>query len=151
MTEERTLRIERLVAGTPESVFEAWTNPDILTKWWGPDGVTIPQHELDVRPGGKWSTTMHSAEMGNRTVSGEYRTIDPPRRLVFTWAWHNDGERSENETEVAVDFAPVEGGTRLTLVQQRFHSIEARDNHHKGWESSVNGLAKYLAAQDAAV
>jgi len=146
MPGDRVLRIQRLLAAPPDAVFAAWTDPNRLAGWWGPEGMSIPHHEMDVRQGGAWLTTMRAPDGNEVTVSGVYRIIDPPKRLVFTWAWHNDGERSDDETEVAVDFAPVEGGTRLTLVQQTFASVESRDNHHKGWDSTFNGLEKILKA-----
>ncbi len=144
MSDDTTLVIERILPADPETVFEAWTNPDILAKWWGPDGVTIPNHELDVRPGGKWSTTMHSDEMGNRTVSGEYRTIDPPKRLVFTWGWIDDDGTRGHETEVDVTFDRIETGTRMKLVQTVFENAHQRDMHNMGWDSSFDCLERSL-------
>ena len=76
------------------------------------------------------------------TVSGVYRVIDKPRRLVFTWAWHQDDGSRGHETEVTVTFAPAPGGTRLKLVQQTFQSQEVRDRHRQGWTSSFVCLAQ---------
>jgi uncharacterized protein YndB with AHSA1/START domain len=147
-TDERVLELERLIAAPPERVFELWTEPELLVKWWGPEGYDIPAHALDVRPGGHWRTTMRSPEGKRVTVSGVYRGIEKPRRLVFTWAWDQDDGSRGHETEVTVTFAPAPGGTRLKLVQQTFQSQEVRDRHRHGWTSSFVCLAQ--AAESAA-
>ncbi len=144
MNDDRVLRIERIVPAPPEVVFAAWTEPSKLKNWWGPQGMKIPKKEIDLREGGNWLTVMQAPDGNEVTVSGTYRTIDPPKRLIFTWAWHNDGVRSDEETEVDVAFAPTEGGTKLTLVQQQFATVESRDNHNKGWESTLAGLEDFL-------
>ena len=136
------LRLERLIAAPPESVFALWTEPELIIKWWGPEGYQIPVHALDIRPGGRWRTTMRTPDGGRRTVSGVYRAIEPPRRLVFTWGWEDDKGARGHETEVTVTFEAAPGGTRLVLRQQSFESKESRDNHGKGWSSSFNRLAR---------
>jgi len=138
---DRVLRLERLIAATPERLFALWTDPEQLVKWWGPDGYQVPDYALDVRPGGRWRTTVHAADGAIKTVSGVYRAIEKPRRLVFTWAWHGDDGARGHETEITVTFEPVPGGTRLTLVQRAFEGKEVRDRHVWGWSSSLDRLA----------
>jgi len=79
---------------------------------------------------------MHSPTGTHHTVSGIYRTIDPPRRLVFTWGWDDDNGARGHETEVTVTFDPAPGGTRLVLVQQVFADKDSRGRHEHGWSSS---------------
>jgi uncharacterized protein YndB with AHSA1/START domain len=142
---DRTLRLERIIHAPVERVFNAWTVPEQLAAWWGPEGATIPDYEMDVRPGGRWRTVMKLPDGNAPEVSGVYRAIEKNRRLVFTWAWTRaDGSRG-HETEVTVTFEAVPGGTRLVLVQQVFQSREQRDNHGKGWESTFDALAKWLS------
>ena len=117
--------MERVIAATPERLFALWTEPEELIKWWGPEGFTTPQHDMDVRPGGRWRTTMRSPEGKHHTVSGIYRTIEPPRRIVFTWGWDDDNGMRGHETEVTVTFEPTPGGTRMVLTQQAFADAEA--------------------------
>ncbi len=139
---DTTLRMERLIAAPPERVFEFWTNPALLVTWWGPDKFDVPEHALDVRPGGAWRTTMRAPDGSLHAVSGVYRRIEPHRLLVFTWAWDEaDGRRGE-ETEVAVAFEPTPGGTRMTLTQQGFTSRASCENHQQGWSSSFECLAR---------
>ncbi len=115
-------------------------------RWWGPEGCTTPHHDLDLREGGAWITTMRHGDGSENTVSGVYRRIDPPKRLVFTWAWHVDGVRG-HETEVALDFEPVDGGTRMILIQKTFQSPDLCDRHRAGWRSSFNDLARHIEEQ----
>jgi uncharacterized protein YndB with AHSA1/START domain len=147
--EDRVLRLERLIAAPPERLFELWTEPEQLVKWWGPDGYEVPAHALDVRPGGHWRTTVRSSDGAIKTVSGVYRVVDAPRRIVFTWAWHQEDGSRGHETEITVTFEPAPGGTRLKLVQRAFESKEVRDNHGRGWSSSLDRLARAAAVKAA--
>ncbi|TDI55849.1 MAG: SRPBCC domain-containing protein [Alphaproteobacteria bacterium] len=146
MRNDKILRLERIFAATPQQLFDAWTKADQLVRWWGPEGCTTPHCDLDIRQGGAWITTMRHNDGSENTVSGVYRLIEPPRRLVFTWAWHNDGRRG-HESEVALDFEPVDGGTRMVLVQKTFQSDEQCDKHRMGWTSSFNDLARHIEGQ----
>lgn len=140
--QDRTLIIERVFKAPPDQVFKAWTDPEILVKWWGPEGFTTPECAMDVRPGGAWRTKMVGPD-GAHTVSGVYREIAPPKRLVMTWGWEADGQRG-HETVVDVTFEPVSGGTRMRLVQSLFDSVGERDQHNMGWGSSFNDLDRVL-------
>ena len=145
MSEEKTLRIERVFAATPEEVFDAWTVPEQLAAWWGPDGVTIPEKSIDLREGGNWRTVMQNSDGSRFIVSGVYRTIDRPKRLVFTWAWDQDDGSRGHETEVTVTLEPAGSGTRLTLLQKIFANTEQRDMHREGWTSSFDCLERFVA------
>jgi uncharacterized protein YndB with AHSA1/START domain len=145
--DDRVLRLERLIAAPPESVFALWTEPEKLVQWWGPEGCDVPASALDVRPGGHWKTTMRTPEGKLHTVSGVYRVIEPPRRLVFTWGWDDDRGVRGHETEVTVTFDAAPGGTRLVLQQQTFASAEQRDKHGQGWSSSLVCLERFAKQQ----
>jgi uncharacterized protein YndB with AHSA1/START domain len=136
------LRLERLIAAAPDELFRFWTTPELLVTWWGPEGVDIPEHALDIRPGGAWRTTMRQPNGTRHTVSGTYLEIDPPRRLVFTWAWEDAAGRRGHETVVDVRFESAPGGTRLVLHQARFLDRESRDRHQHGWSSSFDCLVR---------
>jgi uncharacterized protein YndB with AHSA1/START domain len=144
-TDDHVLHMERLIAAPPERVFQYWTEPELFMRWFGPEGYDIPQYDGDLRPGGRWRTTMRSPEGKVMRVSGVYRAIDPPRRLVFTWAWDGDTGPG-HETEVTVLFEPTPGGTRLRLTHQTFESKDSRDNHRFGWTSTLNKLEKLSRA-----
>jgi len=143
VVDDKVLRMERLIAAPPERVFDLWTEPELLTQWWGPDGFDVPASAMDVRPGGHWKTTMRSPDGTLHTVSGVYREIKAPRRLVFTWGWDDEQGVRGHETEVTVTFEATPGGTRLVLQQQAFQSAEQRDRHGYGWGSSFDCLERF--------
>lgn len=137
------LVIERRLKADPDSVFAAWIEPEQIAEWFGPGNMTIPQSQIDARVGGNWAVTMRGDSGQERHVSGVYREIDRPRRLVFTWAWMDDGKRG-HETEVALDFTPDGDATIMRLTQRTFASVEQRDMHNMGWGYSLEGLARLL-------
>ncbi len=142
-SDDRVLKLQREFNAAPDKVFAAWVEPEQIAAWFGPENMTIPRKEIDARVGGKWLTTMLGPDGVERTVSGVYREIDRPRRLVFTWAWHNEGKRG-HETEVTVEFRAKAGGTLMTLTQQAFAESKDRDMHEMGWSSSFNDLARLV-------
>ncbi|MCW5696724.1 MAG: SRPBCC domain-containing protein [Bauldia sp.] len=144
---ERTLVLERLLPAPPPDVFAAFTDPETLLEWWGPEGATVPESEFDIRPGGRWRTVLQTPDGAANTVSGVYRTIAPPGHLAFTWAWHGpDGGRG-HETEVDITFEAAGRGTLMRLVQKLFDSPEATALHNAGWASSLNDLERLLAVR----
>ena len=144
MDDGKILRIEREFKAPPEAVYNAWTDPEILTKWWGPEGMTAPELELNTHKGGSWTATMESAEGNRMTTSGEYKVLEPPSRLVFTFAWTQDDGSRGAETEIEITLAKSDIGTLMTLTQGKFADMAARDGHNEGWSSSFNDLEKVL-------
>jgi uncharacterized protein YndB with AHSA1/START domain len=138
------LRLSRSFAAPRERVFRAFTAPTQLTKWWGPKGFTVPACTMDVRAGGAWHTVMRSPEGKDHIISGVYREIVPPERLVFTWAWEQDGARS-HETVVTIELLETPGGTRLELTHELFESEDSRDRHRQGWSGCFDCLEQALA------
>jgi uncharacterized protein YndB with AHSA1/START domain len=138
---DQELRLERLIAASPDSLFALWTEPELLIGWWGPDGCDTTVEALDARPGGRWRVRMRPPDGAPRTLSGVYRVVEPPRRLVFTWAFEEAGVRG-HETEVIVTFDTAPGGTRLVLEQRRFETRERRDAHHGGWSQAFDRIAR---------
>jgi len=141
---ETTLRLERLIPSPPELLFTLWTTPAQLVRWWAPEGYEASVHDLDTRPGGRWRVTMRRSDGGVVVTSGVYRVVDPPRRLAFTWAWEDQSGARGHESEVMVSFEATPGGTRVVLVQQRFESKQARDNHNVGWSACFDRLTRIV-------
>ena len=111
MSREHDLVIERTFAAAQARVFEAWTSPEVLRRWWGagPDW-TSPAIEIDLRPGGRYRLSMQDPSGVVRSVGGEYVEVDPPRRLVYTWAWESHGAENDAATLVTVEFREVSPG-----------------------------------------
>ncbi|MGA2411312.1 MAG: SRPBCC domain-containing protein [Candidatus Binataceae bacterium] len=142
---ERVLVVERTFDAPRSLVFKAWIEPEHLFNWYGPRGFTIGSFTLDPRPGGPWRCCMVSPERREHWVRGVFREVAEPERLAFTWAHENEDGTPGHETLITVTFAEQGKQTRLTLRQEIFESIEARNDHRTGWASSLECLAEYLA------
>jgi len=145
-SDDRVLTVSRVIATTPEKLFDAFTKPDILLKWWGPEGASVGDHELDIRVGGRWRTALENSMGGTFVCSGVYKAIERPRHIAFTWAWLQENGERGHETLVDVSFEKVERGTRLTVVQKTFENGAQRDLHGQGWNSTFNKLEQLFAA-----
>ena len=87
LEEKPSLTLVRIYAAAPEKVWRAWTDPEALKHWFGPDAGEVSLAETDVRVGGCFHVVFGSLDGEQHDVSGEYREVQPNRKLVFTWAW----------------------------------------------------------------
>ena len=147
---ERVLVLRRVFDAPRELVFEAWTRPEHLEQWWGPQGFTTVWHEMEVRPGGTYRFCMRSPDGTDYVKRGNYREIVPPERLVFTFAWEDSGGAPGHELLVTLTFADHTGKTELTLRQEVFETVETCESHRRGWTSCFERFDEYLAATAAA-
>jgi uncharacterized protein YndB with AHSA1/START domain len=143
---QRELVIERVFDAPRELVFQAWTDPRHLAKWWGPRDYPASQINADTRPGGKYRHCLHSTA-GDMSLwlYGEFREVVPPERLVFTFAWEEEGERGM-ENIVTITFADEGNRTRMLFRQAPFWSDVERDGHRLGWSSSFDRLDDHVAS-----
>jgi uncharacterized protein YndB with AHSA1/START domain len=132
-------RTTRIVEASAEDVFAAWTDPDILSRWFGPADVTVPEAELDPQPGGAYRFTMRNADGSTFVVGGTYREVDRPRRLQFTWRWES-GVPHTFESLVTIELEPVGEATELTLVHSGFPDPSSAASHEDGWNASLPKL-----------
>ena len=142
---ERVLVITRIFDAPRTLVFRAWTEPEYLMRWWGPNGFTTTSCEMDLRPGGAWRVAMRSPQGREDRQRGIFREIVPPERLVFTYAFEDAAGNRGHETLVTVTFAEHEGKTKLTVNQAVFETVAVRDDHVRGWGEALDHLAKYVA------
>lgn len=141
MLAKPSLTIRRHLKATPDKVFAAWTEPEKLSRWFGPDPVEILRAETDLRIGGRWTIVGRSPDGEEHHVSGVYRELVQNQRLVFTWAWRSTPER---ESVVSIDIRPDGAGTMLTLTHEQFFDEPARDRHQMGWSGSLDKLERAL-------
>ncbi len=139
-----SLSITRLIKASPEKVFKAWTDPSLLTRWFGPHGVTTTAAKVDLRIGGKYQFTMQEPDGTRHHPNGEYRIIDPPKKLVFTWILDGQGcsgsDGHHAETLVTIELEDVNGSCRLTLTHDFLPSEESKAAHNMGWTGSLDRL-----------
>ena len=137
------LRLSRRFKAPREAVFRAFTDPAALARWFGPEGMNVDKVKIDLRPGGAYSMAFNQADGGSHGLSGVYREISPPERLVMTWVW-DDGEMAGIETLVTIEFAEAGAETELTLTHERLPSQESLDLHRQGWTSSFTCLDRVV-------
>jgi uncharacterized protein YndB with AHSA1/START domain len=145
-----SLRIElrRVIRASRQRVFEAWTRPELICKWFGPGAIRMSQVEMDVRPGGTYRFEMQGTIEGDPqqadrriSVEGEYTQVIPNDMVSFTWRpmW-----RPGEESQVTVHLRDVEGGTEIELTHERFGDTESRNGHNRGWTDTLGKLAACL-------
>jgi len=140
--EAHTLELTRLLAAPPALVFRAWTNPEMLVRWWGPNDFTIPSCHMDCRPGGSYRICMRGPDGTDHWAWGDYREVSPPERLVFTW--RRDAEDGPDvETLVTVTLSKEGTGTRLHLHHTGFAGNATRDSHRGGWGECLDKLVLF--------
>jgi uncharacterized protein YndB with AHSA1/START domain len=135
-----TLRIERAYEHPAQAVFDAWTNPEVMRRWWHAEpNWDTPHAEADLRLGGKIRVVMRTPDGKEFGGSGEYTEIRPPERLAFTWTWDDDPEGRQSLIEV--DFTEQGGATTVALTHSGLRDEESRDSHIEGWENCLENLA----------
>ena len=146
-TEERAreLVITRIFDAPRHLLFRAWTEPDRVARWWGPQGFVTTYCNMDIRPGGTFRVCMRSPAGAEYRKQGVYREVVEPERLVFTFAWEDAEGKPGHQTLVTVTFAERGDTTELTLRQAIFETIATRDDHQRGWTSTLERFAEYLA------
>ncbi|MGR3761408.1 SRPBCC family protein [Roseobacteraceae bacterium NS-SX3] len=139
------LRLEREFPVAPETLFSWVTETEKLLKWWGPEGLHVPEHELDLSRTGPWYSIMQNQDGERFHVSGQVTHVDPPKSVGLTWAWHDgDGQRGE-ESHVTFTVEPAGGGARLVIDHRDLPSEEMRERHGEGWASTLRKLAAQIA------
>ncbi len=140
------LRIERTFLAAPEKVFDYVTKTEHLVRWWGPEGLHVPEHNLDLSRKGSWYSVMVNAEGGRYKVSGEVLDIDPPNSVEFTWGWHDDEDKRGHESVVRFEIGPDgAGGTRLLMIHTNLADDESAASHDSGWTSTFKKLERLLS------
>lgn len=133
---------EITIKASAELIFAALTNPGERMKWWGAEGrFEVTQFESDLRPGGKWRMSGNGVGGKPFIVRGEYREVNRPRALVFTWL--PDWYENATETVVRWDLEEQNGVTTVRLTHSGLTSETAR-NSHRGWPQILGWLQAYV-------
>jgi uncharacterized protein YndB with AHSA1/START domain len=147
-TSDREIVITRVFDAPRDLVWEAWTDPQQVVKWWGPKGFTTTIEKMDVRPGGVWSHTMHGpdgADYPNRSV---FLEVVERERIVYS---HGGGRKGDPaaQFEATWTFEAQEAKTKVTL-RMVFPSAAARElvvktyNAIEGGNQTLGRLAEEL-------
>ena len=140
-----------------ELVFRAWTEPERVRRWWGPEGFTMPYCDIDLRPGGTFFRCMRSPGGRDFWVTGVFREVIAPELLVFTDSFadaegnvvpparYGAGPDMPLERLVTVTFEDRAGNTRVTIRHAGLPSGADRDLIRHGWAGGLESLSGYLA------
>ena len=137
---ELKLQVSKTINAPQTEVFNAWLDPEMLAKFMLPGpNMSVPSASSDATVGGRFAIVMKA---GNDEIphAGTYKEIDPHSRIVFTW----ESPFSTDDSTISLDFAPVDGGTHVTLTHVKFPSEESRNNHEGGWTQILSALADAL-------
>jgi len=138
----RELVITRIFDAPRALVFEAWTKPEHLVHWFGPNGFTLPVCEMDVRVGGSYRLCMRASSGWEHYTHGVYREIVPAERIVWTSVFE---DVPGSEILTTVTFAEHEGKTKLTVHQTYSFESDATRGAPQGWTETLEHLAAYVA------
>jgi uncharacterized protein YndB with AHSA1/START domain len=129
-----------------EQVFRAWTEADAVRQWFG-SSIGPAQHaEADVRVGGRYRITVKVPPTGREaSVVGEFLEVDPPARLVYTFAWQKMPlAYGLGDSRVTVEFHELADGTEVRLTHELLDKRRLRAFHRFGWNTSLGRLARML-------
>jgi uncharacterized protein YndB with AHSA1/START domain len=151
------IKITREFDAPIEAVWERWTDPEKYMCWWGPKDFTSPYAKIDLRPGGKYLSSMRDPAGKEYWSTGTYKEIIEPNRIVCTDSFADEygnivpasyyGMKPDipMEMELEVNFEEVDGKTRVTLEHCGLPEGEDLENAKIGWEQSLDKLEECLS------
>lgn len=138
-----SLQVRRLIKTNRARVFDAWTKPELMKQWLGGQPSLIISCKMEVRVGGAYVFNVQKDPAGPVTqLTGVYREVTPPSRLVFTWDGGCGGGKIDSL--VTVDLAEKNGGTEVCITHERFPDADTCAKHNQGWIASLDLLEKLL-------
>jgi uncharacterized protein YndB with AHSA1/START domain len=140
-----TLTLTRVYNAPRERVWKAWTDPAQVARWWGPAGFTAPRCELDVRPGGTLGIDMRAPDGNVLPLTGVYREVVAPERLVFVCSALDGNGALIFEVLNTITFTKQGAKTKLTVQTQVLRKIPGADEGQvEGWTQTLVRLEEFL-------
>ena len=138
---DRELTITRIFDAPRSLVFDAWSEPKHLMRWFAPNNFTVPACEMEFRAGGKFRLCMRGFGK-DHWMNGFFREIVKPERIV----WISTLEHDNNEVLTTVTFEDLGSKTRLIVHQTYSIETDSTRGARQGWTETLEHLAEYLAA-----
>ena len=137
-----------------ERVWQAWTDPERIVKWFGLAPHALKSAEVDLRNGGAWRFIFSGVDEPYAALEGVYIDVEAPSRLVFSWR-HVGRDEGGAETatpfsEVAVSMQSTEGGALVQVRHTNIQTLESRTNVSNDWDTCLGNLAGMLEAETLA-
>lgn len=139
--ETSALEISRVIDATLAETWTAWTDPDLISRWFAPGNMRAEVLEYDVRPGGAYCIRMHDEDGSTHTVAGQFVELIHQQRIVMSWAWVG-GEGGEST--VTIEFADENGSTAISLLHEGLGDEGSRAAHGVGWEGCLDNLERRI-------
>lgn len=137
--------MDRRFDAPPETVFEMITQSAMLLQWWGPEGTTIAEHNLDFSKPGPWFAVMVGPQGHPAKVGGEVVNIAPSRSVQLTLSFLNDMDEPLDTSTIIFETLPDgKGGTDFRLTQTGLKAEYIPDMMNKGWNSALQRLADLI-------
>jgi uncharacterized protein YndB with AHSA1/START domain len=124
-------------------MFGAFSDPNELAKWWGPRRFTTPRLELHAGVGERYRIEMRPSQGDRFHLTGEFRAVDPPVHLAYTFAWE-DPDSDDLDTLVELSLRDLGESTEIALTQGPFKTEARRSLHRDGWTDSFDKLERLL-------
>jgi uncharacterized protein YndB with AHSA1/START domain len=146
----RDLYLERVYDAPPEKLFQAWTDPELMKKWFCPRPWTVASVDNDLRPGGASTVVMRSPEGEEFPSRGVFLEVVPNKKIVFTDAFTSAWQPSDKAFMVGeVSFEDLGNGKTRYTARVRHWSEEDRQAHekmgfHEGWAKAAEQLAEVV-------
>jgi len=144
-SEKLSLEIKRFINAPRDRVYAACTDPAQLRQWFGPEKVQTRNLIADARVGGKFRWDLTNSEGEKMTCLGEYRELQPGKKIVFTWQWDDDEDWANHTSVVTVELSDRDSGTELRLIHEQLPNEQSRDGHTGGWNSALDKLEKFFS------
>jgi len=142
--EKTSLEIVRFINVPTDRVYDAWTDPAQLRRWFGPENVRTRKITADARVGGNYRWDLTSPEEEEMSAFGEYKELIPGKKIVFTGQWDDDEAWESRTSVVTITLVARRGGTELRLRHEQLPSEESRDRHNEGWNSLLDRLEQFV-------
>ncbi|MGA9028597.1 MAG: SRPBCC domain-containing protein [Steroidobacteraceae bacterium] len=135
-----TLVVRRRINAPREKLFAAWTQPELLVQWWGPQGVVCPAAEIDLRVGGSYRIANQFPDGTVLWIAGTFEVIERPHRLICTWKLESLNALMER---VTVCFEVDGAATEVIVTHERIPDEAARTSHERGWTGCLDRFVRY--------
>jgi uncharacterized protein YndB with AHSA1/START domain len=146
MSNRLTLVVRRTIKARAERVFDAWTRPEQLVKWWGPRPITCIEAEVDLRVGGAYRIANLLPDGSVLWISGQFEVVEAPRRLVYTWRTEQKNEPERSRVTVRFEPQANSTATEVIVLHERIDTEATRSEHERGWLGCLDSLDGFFDA-----
>jgi uncharacterized protein YndB with AHSA1/START domain len=141
---ELNLEMTRVLPANPSVVFGAFSAPEELAMWWGPEGFIATSIEFSPRVGDSYRIEMQPPDGDPFYIAGGFREVDPPARLAYTFRYE-DPDPDDVENLVQLTLRDLGKSTEVVLTQGPFKTVARRELHEHGWADSLDKLEHVVA------